>query len=505
MRNSYTHMNEQMIVTPIQQPLSGMAMHAFLALAAESIPEKIPLAIARATCHAILADMCYLVSTPENGRITCFDGFNRVKEEILPGIIVPLDHFTEIEQSYLDGKARLENDPSSLSETSQKTLSMLGQVRPAPFCFVPVITPDKQILGGLLLISPFSGREWAKEDIVQIIAISDSTAKILERVLRSAEIEDKVKQLEEQPKLAVEPHGDWIVESTGETVAAIEPPQASETGSATRTSIFDKQPPDISQLYRAENDLLLYEITSLRQQIEQLAACTSITASSQTDQETKLAFEQIRSDLHDMLSPISAITGYHDLLLSESVGTLTTMQQRFLERIRTAADKLHQTIDHMDSMVQGGVSVASHPSVPQTVSLQKIIEDSFKNYQQLIHERGLEVRMLNPDDLPQINGSYNEVQPVVNKILNSLLSVTPNKSSIQSRLALQVEIDGRKNILWKATTHAETEILPGNELDEFSEYLQENVFSLTERLNCQLWMDAAVHTERQVNLLFAAV
>lgn len=77
-------MTNSMFDLPIDQPLSGIAMHAFLALAAKSRPEKIPLAVARAVSHAVLADLCYLVSSPENGNLTCYEGFNRVKEEIVP-------------------------------------------------------------------------------------------------------------------------------------------------------------------------------------------------------------------------------------------------------------------------------------------------------------------------------------------------------------------------------------------------------------------------------------
>lgn len=490
--------------TSVLEPLSGIAMHAFLALASESRPEKIPLAIVRATSHALLSDMCYLVSTPENGKITCFDGFDRTREEILPGLIIPSDHFVEIVESFNTGKPRLENDPAPLTESTQKVLQLLGQVQPAPFCFVPIISPAREVLGGLLLLSPYTGRKWNKDDVVHLLAISDSAARILERVLRSAELEDRIKRLEEQPKPVVESTGDWIVEATGETVPSIEPQPVPEKESVVKMASFIHQPSNIPEIYRAENDLLLFEISNLRQQLEQLAASTSLTAAAQTDKGTRLALEQIRSDLHAMLSPLSAITGYHDLLISESVGTLTTMQQKFLERIRSAADKLHHTIDHMDQMVTGGAS--GQISIPEKriVSLQKVIEDTFKDYQQIIQDRALEVRMVTPDELPPISGTYDEIQPVVNKIVNSLLSITPSKANIQSRLALQVEMDGKKNVLWKATTHAETEVLPGKELDEFSEYLQENIFALAERLNCQLWMDAAVHTERQVNLLFAA-
>jgi signal transduction histidine kinase len=503
MRTGYTQMDTLQVDLPIEQPLSGMAMHAFLALAAEARPEKIPQAIARCACHAVLADICYLVSTPENGSVTCFDGFNRVKEEILPSIILPIDHFPELGQSFLDGKPCCQNDPAKFPELTRKTVLALAQVRAAPYCIIPVITAGREILGALLLMTPYTGREWSQNDISQLLAIADAIAKILERILKNADLEDRLKAMEEVPQPTVESPGNWILESTGETIPAAPQPDE-DNRPPSRTGMFNQPYSDLNEMVKAENQMLLEEIANMRTQLQQLAASTSITAATQQDEQVKLALEQIRADLHAMLSPLSAITGYHDLLASESVGSLTTMQQRFLERIRTAADKLHHSIDHIDQVVQGGPMEAPVNVPPPSVSLSKMIEESFGNYQNLIHERELDVRLVVPEDLPEVRGSINELQPVINKILNSLLSVTPNKSSIQSRLALQDEGDGKKSILWKATTHAETEILPGKDLDEFSEYLHENVFNLAERLNCQLWMDSAVHTERQVNLLFAA-
>jgi signal transduction histidine kinase len=496
-------MNNLLVDLPIQQPLSGMAMHAFMALASETRPEKIPTAIARCACHAILGDICYLLSTPENGKITCFEGFNRVKEEITPGTLIPIDFFVEVDKCYQDGKPHFENDPATLNPTSRKTLAALGLVQAAPYCLVPLSTPDRQMLGALLLISPYSGRIWTQNDIVQLQAFADGSARILKKVLDEVELEDRMKLLEEQAKPEQQGSGKWIVEATGETAQGIEKPDLE--GTATRSGIFTQSTLDLTEMYRAENDLLLYEIDNLKTQIQQLATSTSISAATEKDKQAQMVLEQIRTDLHDMLSPLSAITGYHDLLASESIGSLTTMQQKFLERIRSSAERLHTTIDQLDQLAKTGKSKSALPSQPQTTSLQKVIEESFSNHRQLIHDRNLEVKMLTPDDIPLIQGNYHEIQPVVNNILKSLLSITPNKSNIQSRLSLQVELDGKRNVLWKAATHAETDVIPGKELDEFAEYLQENVFNLAERLNCQLWMDAAIHTERQVNLLFAAV
>ncbi len=491
--------------TPINQPLSGIAMHAFLALSAENRPEKIPLAIARATAHALLTDLCYLISSPEDGKVTCYDGFNRVKEEILPGIVLPIDQFPELIECFDQKNAHYYNNPEDFSENTQKSIRILGQSKPAPFCITPIITHSQTLLGAILVLSPYSGRVWTDNDITQLNAFGDSFSKILQRVLEIADLEEQVKQFEARVQPPIDTSAAWVVESTGEPVPPVEQ-AAHELPDLTRTrlAIFTHPPLNLAQIYQAENDLLLEEITHLRDQLHELAAATNRAAEAQSDEGARAVLEKIREELHHLVSPLSAITGYHDLLISESVGNLTEMQQKFLDRIRSAAERLHHTIDEIEQVAQTGISLDSAGQALTVLPLQDVVEDSFKSFQQLIHDRKLEIKLLTPADIPRIRGKYQEVQLIVHRILNSLLTITPNGSTIQSKLALQVALDGKRNVLWKATSNAQMTDLPSKEMDEFSEYLQENVFTLAERLDCQLWMDSAVHTERQVNLLFVA-
>jgi len=490
---------------PINQPLSGIAMHAFLALSAENRPEKIPLAIARATAHALLTDLCYLISAPEDGKVTCFDGFNRVKEEILPGIVISVDQFPELTDCFTQRTAKYYNNPDDLTELTQKSIRILGQVKTAPFCITPIIAHNQTLLGALLVLSPYSGRTWTDNDVTLLNSFGDAISRILQRVLDTADLKEQVRQYELHPQPPIDTSTAWVVEATGEPVPPVEPVTIEEYDLPnSRLAIFTRPPLNLAQIYHAENELLLEEITHLRDQLHELAAATNRAAEAQTDTGARAALERIREELHHLVSPLSAITGYHDLLISESVGNLTEMQQKFLDRIRSAAEKLHHTIDEIEQVAQTGIPEDVDGRSVSVIPLQNIVEESLNSFQQLIHDRKLEIKLLSPADIPRIRGNYQEIQPIVHRILNSLLSITPTGSSIQSKLALQVAMDGKRNVLWKATSNAQITDVPSRELDEFSEYLQENVFSLAERLDCQLWMDTAVHTERQVNLLFAA-
>jgi len=490
---------------PYSQPLSGIAMHAFLALAAESRPEKIPLALARAACHAFLADVCYLISPPEDNQMTCFDGFNRVKEDVLPGMTLAVDSFREISESIDSERPIIRNQVDELSDTTIKTVSILGEVRPAPFIFSPIYTHKNQLLGGLLLLSPYSGKEWTESDQTQIMAFCDSAAQILQRALEIIDLQDQLKGYETKPEPTPEVSQAWIVEETGETVATNETPTITgEEEPRTRMSPYIRPVSALETIYLSENTLLLDYIAHLGIQLQELADSTHAAMENQQDDDARKALLKIKEDLHVLLSPLSSITGYHDLLISESVGNLTEMQQRFLDRIRTAAEKLHQTIDEIEQVAEKGLPAPLAANPPAFLKLQDLVDESFKSFQQLIQDRKLEVRIQVPKDLPRIVGRQDDIRPIVQKILNSLLSISSDGSNIQSRLSMQVELNGKRNVLWKTTSQAQANNLPAKELDEFSEYLQENVFSLAERLDCQLWMDASVHTERQVNLLFPA-
>jgi signal transduction histidine kinase len=295
------------------------------------------------------------------------------------------------------------------------------------------------------------------------------------------------------------------VEETGETVATADTHTGEkESELVTRMSPFTRSTISLEHLYQSENSLLLDYIAQLGTQLQDLAESTHVAMEKQVDDGARQALLKIKEELHSLLSPLSSITGYHDLLISESVGNLTEMQQRFLDRIRSAAEKLHQSIDEIEQVADTGLPALPSSTPPSYIRLQDLVDESFKSFQQLIQDRRLEVRIIVPNDLPKIHGKREEIQPIVQKILNSLLSISSDGSNIKSRLSMQVELNGKRNVLWKTTSQAQANNLPAKELDEFSEYLQENVFSLAERLDCQLWMDASVHTERQVNLLFPA-
>jgi hypothetical protein len=58
----------------------------------------------------------------------------------------------------------------------------------------PVITTQREPIGGIMLLSPFSHRVWNNQDLIQLTAMVDTIAHILQRVDYISTLEEKLSQ-----------------------------------------------------------------------------------------------------------------------------------------------------------------------------------------------------------------------------------------------------------------------------------------------------------------------
>ena len=55
-----------------------------------------------------------------------------------------------------------------------------------------MITTQREPIGGIMLLSPFSHRIWYNQDLIQLTAVVDTIAHILQRVDYIATLEEKL-------------------------------------------------------------------------------------------------------------------------------------------------------------------------------------------------------------------------------------------------------------------------------------------------------------------------
>lgn len=101
--------------------------------------------------------------------------------------------------------------------------------------------------------------------------------------------------------------------------------------------------------------------------------------------------EAMVSLANEFRTPMTAITGYTDLLLGEQAGILTGMQQQFLERVKANIEQMGHLLNDMISIT----SPDSRPIElsPQLINLAEIIEEAIMGLAARFRERKLAVQL----------------------------------------------------------------------------------------------------------------
>jgi signal transduction histidine kinase len=143
-------------------------LKAFLDLSVAAYPSPEPVAIARAVSHALIADCCYLVAPYDpKGQITFLEGYDLIQDLTLPGLTIDATRIPTLAAALRQGQPLLENDRLEEEKPGQgivtaAQLTYSGNLYYQPFYPKPGDPPGGQ--GGIVLLSPYSNREWTAED-----------------------------------------------------------------------------------------------------------------------------------------------------------------------------------------------------------------------------------------------------------------------------------------------------------------------------------------------------
>jgi signal transduction histidine kinase len=149
--------------------------------------------------------------------------------------------------------------------------------------------------------------------------------------------------------------------------------------------------------------------------------------------------ELVTSIAQEFRQPLSAIIGYTDLLLGESVGLLGAMQRKFLERVKASTERLGIL---MQELIQ--VLVIDGGKVDQTltmVDLEAVIDESVGNIIAQISEKNITMRVDLPEKLPEIQVNKEALQQILANLLQNACIVTPDDGEI----SLYARIERKEN------------------------------------------------------------
>lgn len=144
--------------------------------------------------------------------------------------------------------------------------------------------------------------------------------------------------------------------------------------------------------------------------VEQPAAERPVT------QEELIRFFSVLS--HDLKSPIFAVDGFSDLLLSDYGDKLDEEGQDFLRRIRSSAQTMKRVLDDMSHMVK----LLARSNAKRPTPLAEIVEEVMHKYNFLLEEGGVKLDV--PADLPVVNVDPEKMREAIGAIVANALTFT---------------------------------------------------------------------------------
>ncbi|HQV94419.1 MAG TPA: ATP-binding protein [Anaerolineales bacterium] len=436
--------------------------HALLALAGESSVDKLSQAITRAIAQTMLADLCFLIYLTDNkNQIQVASGYDLIREENLESGSLNKSMIPMLTNALQRGRPlRL---PSSSTSADIKGLSdLLGLASPGHILSVPIVTPEKDSLGGVLLLSPYSNRLWSAEDQAFLSNIAVALVPIIQRGNKMTTLEQKG----EQTRQALDVAQDRIIElerrnedllkqmdavridaaqglSQAEDMAALTQMQEDTQKAIERLKQenealrYGKGNAGASQQVESELRLTLEEIARLQ---NQLAGANMRVAELEIGSATARPGEQaevVASISQELRQPMSSIVGYTDLLLGESVGILGALQRKFVERIKASTERIGNLVDDLIQVTT--LETGLNELKPEAVDLNLIIDNAMSYTSSQVREKNISLHLDLPKNMAPIHADREALQQIVIHLLQNAGAASPVEGSIHLRVQTKSE------------------------------------------------------------------
>jgi signal transduction histidine kinase len=179
------------------------------------------------------------------------------------------------------------------------------------------------------------------------------------------------------------------------------------------------------------------------------------------EEEVTIQSEMATSLIHELRTPMTSITGYTDLLLSESVGILGETQRQFLQRVKTNIERMGGLLEDLIKVTAidtGRVSLS-----PEPVDIINTIENTIMSLSAQFSERGLAVQMDMPSELPPVHADRDSLYQIVLHLLSNACQCSEPDAQVLIRARLEEyddQVDGMPDYLLVSVTDTGGGIAP---------------------------------------------
>lgn len=185
---------------------------------------------------------------------------------------------------------------------------------------------------------------------------------------------------------------------------------------------------DLSQ----QRNALERDLNQTQNQLKELENQLKLPTASQLNG-SNLSYQPKEPELlvglvQELRTPMTSISGYIDLLLSESAGILGEMQRKFLQRVGANISRLDTMIDSLVHVTH--LDTGNYQLEPQPIDFVHLIEESITNASLQFREKGLAVSLELDDSLPRLAVDEDAMKQVINQLLTNAYLISPPDTDI---------------------------------------------------------------------------
>jgi signal transduction histidine kinase len=164
---------------------------------------------------------------------------------------------------------------------------------------------------------------------------------------------------------------------------------------------------------------------------------------------------------HELRTPLTHIKGYIELLVTESLGSITDEQRHALQVSQQSTGRLEMLIE--DLILFSLASRGELSILHENVDLRRLVNLSLKAYASRAEERGVSLNVMIDEDVPPVQADPQKIAWVLNQLLDNGIKFTPSSG----RVVVTVKREGENLVIVSVT---DTGIgIPSNQFNDIFE------------------------------------
>jgi signal transduction histidine kinase len=164
---------------------------------------------------------------------------------------------------------------------------------------------------------------------------------------------------------------------------------------------------------------------------------------------------------HELRTPLTHIKGYIELLVTESLGSITDEQRHALQVSQQSTGRLEALIEDLIlfSLASRGELSIMH----EDVDLRRLVNLSMKAYASKAEERGVSLNVIIDENVPPVQADPQKIAWVLNQLLDNGIKFTPSGG----RVVVNVKPEGENLVI---VSVSDTGIgIPSNQVNDIFE------------------------------------